>query len=158
MSKRRTLDAIENEGIDQQLRAGDLQEEVNLHRERITKLEDVVKSLRAQLTDLTSDGVEMAIIASERAADESKRSMEEARGERDRLLKENEEMSEKVAGSYEQKKRSQQQLETLMLSASGAVRGDLQAGIDALERDRNQLGFADALLKEAREKLKAINI
>lgn len=157
-AKKRTLDAIENEGGEQQKRAGELKNEVEEHQERVKKLEESVEGLRAQQTELKSDGVEMAITAIERAKQESKDLIDKAREERDKLLKENEEMSEKVTRSFEEKKKSQQKLESLMRTAAGTVKGELQAAHDALERDRNQLGFADALLKEAKRKLEEIDI
>jgi hypothetical protein len=158
MAKRWTLDGIESEGGEQQKRAGELKKEVEEHRERIKKLEESVEGLRTQQTELRGDGVEMAIGAIERAKQESKESIDKAREERDKLLKENGEMSEKVTRSFEDKKKSQQKLESLMRTAAGTVKGELQAAHDDLERDRNQLAFSDALLKEARLKLEAIDI
>ena len=156
--KKLDLDDIEEEGQEQQREADQLRQDVEQHGYRVEKLDETMSELRDQQEELKSGGLEMAILEIERAKQESEKKIQEAREKRDNLLEENRRMSEKVTTAFEQRKQSTQKLAILRMGVQGVAAGELQAASDALEIDLNRLGFADALLKQAKTRLEAIDI
>ncbi len=156
--KIRNLDDAERDGEAQQGRANELKEQAEQHRERVCGLKETIADLRTQHAELGSEAIEMAIAETERAKQGTESEIEKIRTERDELLDRNREISEQVESAHEKRKQASMKIASVRTGATGEVAGELQAAADAIEQDLNRLGFADALLREARSRLEQIDL
>jgi hypothetical protein len=153
----RTQEAID-EGKEQQLRAGELKEQAEKHKEEVKQLETLISDLRGSEGDMASEGTAVALEAAESARDAERRKMQELHDERDKLLEKNQKMIGDVTRQKTRLQRSyanaQKVVERIELAeAKELVSFGIESG---LKREMDDCAFAEALLEQAKARLDSL--
>jgi chromosome segregation ATPase len=155
----REIQDIEYEAKEQQEQADEMSKEIEQHKDRVEKLEELIQQLKGQ--NIQSDELRHAEISTERARQETERRMAEIKEKKEKLLEENRELAQTVLKANEGRREAKDKvvrMQAVSPDAPGEIRATLQSIQDSLSLDQGHLAKAEGELAEARKRLEAMGV
>lgn len=155
----RELQDLEHEATEEQEQADEMNKEVEQHKDRVEKLNNLVQQLKSE--DVQSDELRHAELTAERAKQDTERRVNEIREKKEDLLEENHQLAQTILRANEGRSEAMRKvglMEAVSANAPGEIRAELQSIYDSLNLDQGHLARAESEVLEARKKLEAIDV
>ena len=155
----REIQDIEYEAKEEQEQADEMNKEIEQHKDRVEKLDELVRQFKGQ--EVQSDELRHAAISAERAKQGTERRLDEIKEKKQKLLEDNEQLTQTVLKANEGRRHAKEKvalMEAVSSDAPGEIRATLQSMHDSLSLDQGHLARAESELVEARKKLEAMDV
>lgn len=150
------LEELKRESKEQQRRAEKMKEDAQRHKVEVATLEQASSSMKEGLSDLDSQNAAKAIRDLDRAKDAAHKEIDRLRTERDRLLKDNDDMTQRVKKAHQRVRAVGRQLDLIRGASKGEVARLIGEANSSLKSEWNDLTAADSTLSSARVSLQQI--
>jgi hypothetical protein len=151
---------IEGEAIKEDQEAGEMQKEIEQHKERSRELQEALQKIRNASKELGSDQLREAEQRAEQAQIETDRQVEKLRERRDELLKENKEFLDKVVERNKKSKEVNEhmkQIESMFEGASDEFKSQIKGAGDSLSEELHKLEIVEKDLLDVRSALEKMD-
>jgi chromosome segregation ATPase len=155
----REIQDIEREAKEEQEQAGEMNKEIEQHKERVQKLNELIQHLRGQ--DVQSDELKHAEMSAERAKQGTDQRLAEIKEKKEKLLEENRQLAQTVLKANAGRRQAMDKVAMMQAvsgDAPGEIRATLQSMQDSLNLDQGHLARAESELAETRKKLEAMDV
>ncbi len=156
--RKQRLEDIEREASDQLVRTDELSAQIEQHRARVDRLQELIDNLRAQSAALASEDLERALAGAERAGQETDSRLAEARAQREAEQENNRELTQQAGIAYEGRLRAAEKIAQFDLVGSSEIADGMRFASDEIEKECARFARLHDSLLEARERLEHLDV